>query len=60
MPSSQARHSSEALMSLKYAALLAFPVLLADHESHTPTEVCSSSVRVLVPNMEEIIRYEVW
>ena len=47
-------------MSLKYAALLVFPVLLPDHESHTPTEVCSFSVRVLVPNMEEIIRYEVW
>merc|ERR1711879_819951 len=46
----------DTLMSLKYAALLVFPVLLPDHESHTPTEVCSSSVRVLVPNMEEIIR----
>ena len=47
-------------MSLKYAALLAFPVFLPDNsdeaeERDTDNKVNTHKVRVLVPNIEEIM-----
>ena len=47
-------------MSLKYAALLAFPVFLPDksdeaEDEDTDTKVNPHKVRVLVPNIEEIM-----
>ena len=47
-------------MSLKYAALLAFPVFLPDksdeaEEGDTENKVNTHKVRILVPNIEEIM-----
>ena len=46
-------------MSLKYAALIALPVLLPDKEDegeeNTDTKEFTHKVRVLVPNIQEIL-----
>ena len=47
-------------MSLEYAALLAFPVFLPDkndetEEGETENKVNTHKVRILVPNIEEIM-----
>ena len=46
-------------MSLRYAALIALPVLLPDKEGDegedTDTKEFTHKVRVLVPNIEEIM-----